>query len=47
MRKKYKPTKKMLGEGEFGQVFLFEGRGNDKNTYAVKIMRKSLLGSER
>ena len=43
IREKYKDTGVMLGEGAFGQVYLFEERANPENKVAVKIMRKELL----
>ena len=33
----------MLGEGAFGQVFLFEARDDPEQKFAVKIMLKQWL----
>ena len=40
IRKNYRATNHMLGEGAFGQVFLFEAKDNPNQKYAVKIMLK-------
>ena len=43
IREKYKATNTMLGEGAFGQVFLFEARDDPEQKFAVKIMLKQWL----
>jgi calcium-dependent protein kinase len=43
IRERYKDTGRLLGEGTFGQVFLFEERDKPGVYVAIKIMRKDLL----
>ena len=40
IRKNYRATNHLLGEGAFGQVFLFEAKDDPSQKYAVKIMLK-------
>ena len=40
IRKNYRATNHLLGEGAFGQVFLFEAKDDSSQKYAVKIMLK-------
>ena len=47
IRERYKDTGRMLGEGTFGQVFLFEERAKPGVNVAIKIMRKDLLTDEQ
>lgn len=43
IRRTYKPTNIILGEGMFGAVFLFESRLDPEMKYAVKIIMKEKL----
>ena len=43
IRKNYRATNHMLGEGAFGQVFLFEAKDDSSQKYAVKILLKQKL----
>ena len=43
LREKYQATNNMLGEGAFGQVFLFTKKEDPTQKFAVKIMLKSNL----
>ena len=47
IREKYKATNTMLGEGAFGQVFLFEARDDPEQKFAVKIMLKQWLRQQQ
>ena len=40
VRKNYRATDTLLGEGAFGSVWLFEGKNNPESKYAVKILLK-------
>ena len=46
VRKQYRATDQMLGEGAFGSVWLFEAKDNPEQKYAVKIMMKASLSAE-
>ena len=46
LRRSYRPTNQVLGEGMFGKVFIFTSRDQEEDQikkYAVKIMLKQLM----
>ena len=47
VRKNYRATDTLLGEGAFGSVWLFEGKVNPDQKYAVKIMLKETQTAEQ
>ena len=46
LRKNYKATGVTLGEGAFGKVFLFLGKNNPDEKYAVKVVLKEDLADD-
>ena len=46
LSRSYRATDKLLGEGTFGQVYMFEKRDNPEKKFAVKIMLKELIGDQ-
>lgn len=46
LRRNYRPTNEILGEGSYGKVFVFTSRGDELplKKYAVKVLLKSIMG---